>query len=117
MANARAWPDMKSPLLSLSATVALSAVIALASGCAGNPSRQSTGEYIDDNATTSRVERALRDDPQFKFLMVEVKTFKETAQLSGFAASSEAKKRAREIAVTVPGVRTVQNNILVKDGN
>lgn len=116
-ATAQAKPDMKSPLLSLTATAACAAVLALTSGCAGNPSRQSTGEYIDDNATTSRVERALRDDPQFKFLMVEVKTFKGTAQLSGFAASSEAKKRAGEIAVTVPGVRTVQNDILVKDGN
>jgi len=108
---------MKLSLRSLTITVALSAVIALSSGCAGNPSRQSTGEYIDDNSTTSRVKRALSDDPQFKFLMVEVKTFKGTAQLSGFAPSSDAKKRAGEIAVTVPGVRTVQNDILVKDVN
>jgi hyperosmotically inducible periplasmic protein len=102
---------------SLIATVVLSVVIALSSGCAGNPSRQSTGEYIDDNATTSRVKRALSDDPQFKFPMVEVKTFKGTAQLSGFVPSSDAKKRAGEIAVTVSGVRTVQNDILVKDVN
>ncbi len=108
---------MKFPLPSLTATAVLSAVIALSSGCAGNPSRQSTGEYIDDNATTSRVKRALGDDPQFKFLMVDVKTFKGTAQLSGFAPSSDAKKRAGETAVTVPGVRTVQNDILVKDAN
>ena len=87
----------------------------LASGCAGDRYHESTGEGIDDTATTARVKKALHGDTQYKFDDVKVTTFKGTVQLSGFANSRDAKSRAAEIAKTVEGVKDLQNNITVKD--
>ena len=86
----------------------------LASGCAGDRYHESTGEGIDDTATTSRVKKALHADTQYKFEDVKVTTFKGTVQLSGFADSRDAKSRAGEIAKSVEGVKDLQNNISVK---
>src|SRR5215813_6674505 len=90
------------------------AVSLLASGCAGDRYHESTGESIDDTATTARVKKALHADPQYKFDDVKVTTFKGTVQLSGFADSRDAKSRAAEIAKTVEGVKDLENNITVK---
>jgi osmotically-inducible protein OsmY len=90
------------------------AVSLLASGCAGDRYHESTGEGIDDTATTSRVKKALHNDTQYKFEDVKVSTFKGTVQLSGFADSRDAKSRAGEIAKSVEGVKDLENNISVK---
>lgn len=87
----------------------------LTSGCAGDRYHESTGEGIDDTATTARVKKALHSDAQYKFNDVKVTTFKGTVQLSGFADSRDAKSRAAEIAKTVEGVKDLQNNITVKE--
>ena len=85
-------------------------------GCTtGNRYQQSTGERIDDHGTSSRVKSALSDDRQYKYSDVNVKTFKGTAQLSGFVNTRDQKSRAADIAKTVEGVREVQNNITVKE--
>ena len=76
---------MKIQLHSLSLAACLATATALLStGCAGDRYRQSTGELIDDRATSSRVRRALGDDTQYKYSMVEVNTFKGTTQLIGW---------------------------------
>jgi len=87
----------------------------LASGCAGDRYHESTGEGIDDTATTARVKKALHGDPQYKYADVKVTTFKGTVQLSGFADSRDAKNRAGDIARTVEGVKDIENNITVKE--
>ena len=87
----------------------------LASGCAGDRYHESTGESIDDTATTSRVKKALHEDTQYKFEDVKVTTFKGTVQLSGFSDSRDSKARAGDIAKTVEGVKDVVNNISVKN--
>ena len=86
----------------------------LGSGCAGNRYHESTGEGIDDTATTARVKKALHGDSLYKFDDVKVSTFKGTVQLSGFADSRDAKNRAGDIAKTVEGVKRLENNISVK---
>ena len=106
--------------LSLAATILCVGVMPvtvslLATGCAGDRYHESTGEGIDDTATTGRVKKALHDDTQYKFADVKVTTFKGVVQLSGFADSRDAKNRAGEIAKTVEGVKDLQNNITVKD--
>jgi hypothetical protein len=87
----------------------------LATGCAGDRYHESTGEGIDDTATTARVKKALHADTQYKYDDVKVTTFKGTVQLSGFANSRDAKNRAGEIAQTVEGVKDLKNNITVKE--
>ncbi len=84
-------------------------------GCAGDRYHQSTGEQIDDKGTSMRVKSALGDDSQYKYPMVEVKTFKGTVQLSGFVDTRDQKSKAGDIAKKVEGVKDVVNNITVKD--
>ncbi|HWN93937.1 MAG TPA: BON domain-containing protein [Methylomirabilota bacterium] len=99
--------------------MALSILVATAmitfTGCAGDRYNRSTGEQVDDRATSMRVKSALGDDVQYKYPMVEVKTFKGTAQLSGFVNTRDQKNRAGDIAKRIQGVQNVENNITVKE--
>ena len=85
-------------------------------GCASSRYTQSTGERIDDHATSSRVKDALSDDAQHKFFEgVKVETFKDVVQLSGFVNTRALKNRAGDIARDAAGGRNVRNNISVKE--
>lgn len=84
-------------------------------GCAGDRYTQSTGESIDDRATTSRVRKALSEDAQYKYGDINVQTFKGVVQLSGFVNSRDQKNRAGDLARKVAGVKSVENNIIVKE--
>lgn len=84
-------------------------------GCAGNRYERSTGEYIDDKALNNRVRSALGENPEFKFGDVNVTSFRGIVQLSGFVNTTDQKKTAGTIAEKVRGVKTVENNITVKD--
>ena len=83
-------------------------------GCAGGDTRQSTGEYIDDAAITSKVKSKLLSDDDVSGLAVEVETYKGVVQLSGFVDSDAEKRRAEDLAEEVSGVRSVRNDIRVK---
>ncbi len=101
---------------SLGAALVLGTVAVLGfSGCAGDRYSQSTGEHIDDTATTSRVKSRLGDDTVFKYPDVKVTTFKGTVQLSGFVNQRAQKDRADELAKSVAGVKDVVNSITVKE--
>ena len=81
-----------------------------ACGCAGDRYTQSTGEHIDDTATSMRVKSALAADGPYKYPMFEVKTFKGTTQLSGFVDTDIQKGRAGDVAKLVEGVRVVEKD-------
>lgn len=109
---------MKTKIASLCVAVCLGlpvAVITLTTGCAGDRYNRSTGEYIDDKGLSMRVRSALGDNAEYKFGDVSVTSFKGTVQLSGFVNSSDQKSKAGSIAKGVEGVRTVENNITVKE--
>jgi hyperosmotically inducible protein len=108
---------MKVTMYSLGMALSLTGATAMVSlcGCAGNRYEQSTGEHIDDKATSMRVKRALEDDSQYRYPDVQVQTFKGTTQLSGFVNTGDQKSRAAEIAKNVEGVKDVENNISVKE--
>jgi osmotically-inducible protein OsmY len=85
-------------------------------GCASSRYTQSTGERIDDRATSSHVRAALADDRQHKYFDgVNVETFKDVVQLSGFVNTRDLKDRAGDIARDAAGGREVRNNITVKE--
>jgi hyperosmotically inducible protein len=90
-------------------------VLAVLSACAPTSTRQGTGEYIDDAVISSRVKAAFAADPEVKATEVQVETYKGTVQLSGFVESSESAARAAQIAREVPGVKAVQNSMVVKE--
>lgn len=86
----------------------------LLNSCAGNTQRASTGEHIDDTLITTRLKSALFRDPQVSGFHVNVETFKGQVQLAGFVDSHEQRRKAEQIAHSVPGVRAVTNSIVVK---
>ncbi len=83
-------------------------------GCAATQKSESTGQYIDDSAITTKVQTAILQDPQLKVGQISVETYKGVVQLSGFVNSAESVKRAGDVAAGVPGVVAVKNNLIVK---
>jgi hyperosmotically inducible protein len=96
------------------ALLAISTAIGL-SGCAGDKYNRSTGEDIDDTATTERVKSALSGDAEYRYPDVKVTTFKGTVQLSGFVDQKDQRERADTLAKNTSGVKDVVDNITVKD--
>jgi len=86
----------------------------LTPGCACTAAHESTGEYVDDSAITTKVKTALVEDDTVKAREVKVTTYRGAVQLSGFVDTAAQKAQAEVVASRVPGVRSVQNNITVK---
>ncbi|MCS0584415.1 BON domain-containing protein [Massilia pinisoli] len=82
--------------------------------CAPTPTREGTGEYVDDSLITSKVKAAFAADPSVKATQVNVETFKGTVQLSGFVDSRESAEKAVEIARNVKGVKSVKNDTVIR---
>ena len=89
-------------------------LVAFLAGCAGTQKRESTGEYFDDSAITSKVKTEIFKDPTLKVLQINVESFKGVVQLSGFVDSAQASAKAVEIARSVKGVNAVKNSLVVK---
>ena len=89
-------------------------LVVTVAGCAGGKKHESTGEYLDDSAITSKVKTSILTDSKLKSLQISVETFKGDVQLSGFVDSTEHADRAAEVARKVPGVKTVHNHLIVK---
>ena len=89
-------------------------LIAVFVGCASTPTKESTGEYVDDSTITTKVKSAILGDSALKVFQINVETFKGEVQLSGFVDSAAAKQKAGEVARGVGGVKSVKNNLIVK---
>jgi osmotically-inducible protein OsmY len=83
-------------------------------GCASTPTSDSTGQYVDDSAITTKVKAALLGDDRVKSLQISVQTVKGVVQLSGFVDTADQKSAAKEDARGVAGVSSVQNDLIVK---
>jgi osmotically-inducible protein OsmY len=83
-------------------------------GCASTPTKESSGEYVDDSTITTKVKAAILNDPALKVFQINVETFKAEVQLSGFVDSAQNVKRAGEVARSVKGVKSVKNSLIVK---
>src|ERR1700712_2019020 len=82
--------------------------------CAPTPTREGTGEYVDDSVITTKVKAVFAADSTVKATQVNVETFKGTVQLSGFVDSRESAQKAVELARGVKGVKSVKNDIVVR---
>jgi len=94
----------------LSAAFVLSSV----AGCASTQKQESTGQYMDDTAITTKVKTAILQEPSLKSAEINVETFKGRVQLSGFVSSRASIDRAVEVAQAVAGVSSVANDMRVK---
>ncbi len=88
--------------------------IMLIAGCAGGPTHESTGEYLDDSVLTTKVKTTILGDSRLKLLQINVETYKGVVQLSGFVDSESAAARAVELTRKVNGVKSVNNSLIVK---
>ncbi len=103
-------PTIRIAALAVSVLVAAPLIVS----CAATPTRESTGEYIDDAAITTKVKNQLLGAKDVSALHVSVETFKGRVQLSGFVSTQDEKIKAEKLARGVPGVRSVTNDLIVK---
>jgi len=94
---------------------AVAGVIALGiNGCTSTPTKESTGQFVDDSAITTKVKAKLLEDPVVSGLRISVETYKGIVQLSGFANSPAEINQAKALAQQTEGVRSVRNDIHLK---
>ena len=82
--------------------------------CSVTSGQQSTGEYVDDATITTRVKTRFAEDKTVAATRIQVETLKGIVQLSGFATSETERQRAAQLAAGVPGVKQVQNSVIVQ---
>ena len=96
------------------ATVFATALLLTVIGCAPTPTREGTGEYIDDTVITTKVKAAILNEPGLKSAQINVETFKGTVQLSGFVTTNSEVVRAGDVTRQVKGVQSVKNDIRLR---
>ena len=97
----------------LAAVLVAIAVTALAA-CAATTKHESTGQYFDDSAITTKVKAAIFNDPSLKSAEINVETYKGRVQLSGFASTSANIDQAVAVAKGVSGVTSVKDDMRLK---
>ena len=85
------------------------------SGCA---TPQDSGKnrietLVDDSTITTRVNHAMMKDKLVKARQIDVDTIGGHVTLTGAVATQNEAKRASQIAQSVPGVKSVSNNIQI----
>jgi len=83
-------------------------------GCASTRTQESTGQYVDDTAITTKVKSAILNAPNLKSAEINVETFKGVVQLSGFVRSQSNMDEAVKVASAVGGVTSVKNDMRLK---
>ena len=113
---------MKTRIENLVLTAAVSGILAITVvGCgkavdsAGMaPASTSVGTEIDDSVVTSSVKAALLAEASIKSFDFKVETRKGEVLLSGFVDNQSQLDRATSITHAVSGVKSVQNNVILK---
>ena len=89
-------------------------LLVLVLGCAATQTQQSPGEYVDDSVITGKVKANLFNDSAVKSSDISVETFRGTVQLRGFVDNQDQINRAVEITRTTSGVKSVINDLHIK---
>lgn len=98
----------------LFSSLAVVAILGTAAACTSTETQESTGEYVDSAVLAGKVRAAIAGDEPLSIIPIDVSTFRDTVQLSGFVDTQALKQRAGQIAASVDGVGRVENNIVVK---
>lgn len=93
---------------------ALMATMIGASGCNVFRGESTPGEYVDDVAITTNVKAKLLDSGKVDGLDVNVDSTNGNVKLSGWASSASEAKTAVDLAKTVKGVKSVDNQLKIK---
>ena len=99
--------------------IAAALAAAALGACATEPrSQRSAGEFTDDAALTAKVKTAIATDVGARTATaVNVTTYNGTVQLTGFVDNNDQKSRAEEAAKKVDGVKSVKNDIRIKNAS
>lgn len=85
------------------------------SACASTANSESTGQYFDSTAVTTKVKASLANTIGLKSLKaIDVTTYKGVVQLSGFVTNQKEIDEAVAVVKKVAGVKSVENSLLVK---
>jgi hyperosmotically inducible protein len=101
-------------MLKRCSAISAAALLLFALGCASTSKKESTGEYVDDSAITTKVKTAILGEPSLKVFQIKVETYKSVVELSGFVDNSATMDKAVQVARGVPGVRSVKNDMTIK---
>lgn len=75
---------------------------------------ETAGEHFDDSILTAKVKTALVESPDTKANQINVETNGGVVQLSGFVNNEKARAAATTVAMSVKGVKKVENKISIK---
>ncbi|ACU89146.1 BON domain-containing protein [Desulfomicrobium baculatum] len=78
-------------------------------------SAENAGVYMDDTAITAKVKADILQDPLLKVFEIDVVTTDGVVKLGGMVDSKASIDRATEIARSVKDVKSVQNDLLIKE--
>lgn len=76
---------------------------------------QTAGDYVDDAMITTKVKAAIINTPKLSVFGIDVETHQGVVQLNGFVDSQEDITAATEAAQRVEGVKSVKNNLQLKN--
>jgi osmotically-inducible protein OsmY len=82
--------------------------------CSNSAPSESAGEFVDSSAVTAKVKANLVDQLGTNGFLIQVKTYKNDVQLSGYVDDGVVKTRAGAIAANTIDVKRVHNNLIVK---
>jgi hyperosmotically inducible periplasmic protein len=78
-------------------------------------SAENVGDYMDDTAITAKIKADILQDPLLNVFEIDVVTTDGVVKLGGTVDSKPSIDRATEIARNVKDVKSVQNNMLIKE--
>jgi hyperosmotically inducible protein len=72
---------------------------------------RTAGQIVDDMSIAARTKTALAADPVTDAIKIDVEVDQDMVQLNGFVDTEEERTRAGEIASSIDGVASVENNL------
>ena len=99
----------------LAVTRGVSGVVDVENGVSLKGASSTMGMQMDDTAVTSRVKTALLADPDVRSLDISVLTRQGAVQLTGFVNSQAQIDQANKLAAGAEGVRSVKNELMIKE--
>ena len=88
--------------------------LALFSGCASLTGR-TTGEYIDDSSITTEANAIIVQDPDARYLKIDVSSTNGNVVLGGFIHDKKAEERIVAKIRQIKGVISVKSNLKVEE--
>lgn len=82
-------------------------------GTSGGATQRSAGEVIDDATITARINAQLAADPDLSALKINVDTNQGAVRLRGEVKSMALRRKAEEMARSIRGVKSVDNQLVI----